>query len=71
MARHARATVPLAPAFDTPNNSATENAFGSWHTNTIHFMVGDGVVKGFTPNMDLVTFRRLCNGQDGRSAQLP
>lgn len=80
VARHARVDTPLAPTADfgytgTPTAvgdwSARATAFGSWHTSAIHFLVGDGGVRSINPKMDVVTFRRICNGIDGRVAVLP
>lgn len=80
VARHARVDTPLAPTIDfgytgtttaVADWSARATAFGSWHTGTIHFLLGDGTVKGINPKMDVITFRRLCNAMDGRAANMP
>jgi prepilin-type N-terminal cleavage/methylation domain-containing protein len=78
VARHARSDIPLAPSLDFNANgqpgatdgAARRTAFGSWHPGTIHFLAGDGSVHDVSANMDLITFRRLCNAQDGNPANI-
>ena len=79
VARHARSDVPLAPTLNfnskgtagASDGAARRTAFGSWHRGTIHFLLGDGSVRGVSPNMDVITFRRLCNVIDGRPVEVP
>ncbi len=74
VARQARVTVPLAPSFNFDNIgnwSDISTAFGSWHAGTIQFLLADGGVRDISPLMDVVTFRRMCNGIDGRSVTIP
>lgn len=80
VARHARVDTPLAPSADFGYNgtptvvgdwSARAIAFGSWHPGTIHFLVGDGTVRGANPKMNVGIFRRVCNAVDGYVAAIP
>ncbi len=79
VARHARVDTPLAPTIDfgytgTPTQigawSERGIAFGSGHGGTIHFLLGDGAVRGVNAKMNVQTFRRMCNAVDGRPADL-
>ena len=71
VARHARVSVPLAPAFNFTNPGGSwsdmDTSFGSWHSGTIQFLLADGGVRDVSPLMDVVTFRRLGNAIDGRA----
>lgn len=74
VARQARNTIPLAPSFNfnsTPNWADYDTSFGSWHAGSIQFLLGDGGVRDISPLMDVVTFRRMCNGIDGRPVTMP
>lgn len=77
--RHARSDVPLAPSpsynerlgAGSYDGAARHHAFGSWHTSAIQFLTGDGRVIAVSPAMDITTFRRLCNVNDGQDAVMP
>ena len=47
------------------NVAARATGFGSWHTGTVHFLLGDGSVRGVSPNVDLQTQWRLADRNDG------
>ena len=74
VARQVRVDIPLAPTgqFVPANDwSARSIAFGSWHPVAIQFVMGDGAVHAFSPDMNVGTFRDLAHCHDGRVANLP
>jgi hypothetical protein len=57
---------------DDPNkNGAARGAgFGSWHTDTVHFLLGDGSVQAISKNISLQIQWRLADRADGLSFTL-
>jgi prepilin-type N-terminal cleavage/methylation domain-containing protein len=49
----------------TVNRFDRGTGFGSWHTGTVHFLLGDGSVRGISPNIDMKVQWRLADRNDG------
>jgi hypothetical protein len=49
----------------TSNRFDRGAGFGSWHTGTVHFLLGDGSVRGISTNIDLLVQWRLADRNDG------
>lgn len=45
--------------------------FGSWHQGTIHFLLGDGSVRGFSPTTNQTVKDNLARARDGNEVALP
>ena len=74
VARQCRVDTPIAPSFDweaTGDWAARHIAFGSWHTGTCQFLLGDGAVRNVSTNISKGMFRDLCHARDGRTVQVP
>lgn len=62
--------LPL-PDFRKADGDPGDDRFGSSHSNGVNFGWGDGSVRFVPFEIDLETFKRLGNKQDGLTVQLP
>ena len=63
----------LAPAADfrDPGGNPGDDRFGSSHSGGVNFALCDGSVRAISFQIDLTTFQRLGDKQDGQIVQLP
>ncbi|MGL6196077.1 MAG: DUF1559 domain-containing protein, partial [Thermoguttaceae bacterium] len=59
---------PLAQASEKTN---PQYYFGSWHTGTVNFLIGDGAVRSISVTTPGLLLGQLSNPKDGKAASLP